>query len=64
MNVARGDKLVISIGDARRVLTLSAVDNRVVKYFDEANSYGQMPLNHLATLLDNNQAEIVRGCPD
>ena len=61
MDLSSGDKLVITAGGVK-VWTVSAVNNRVVKYFDENNRYGQIPLAHLEAMLQNGQAEIVRTC--
>lgn len=60
MNIASGDRVAIS-GGSRRMWVISAVNNRVVKYFDENNNYGQMPLAHLEELINSGQAQLVRG---
>jgi hypothetical protein len=57
-NLNSGDKLILSAGSERRIWTVSAVNNQVVKYFDENGRYGQMPLAHLAELMKNHQLEI------
>jgi hypothetical protein len=56
-----GDKLILSAGNDRRVWTVSAVNNQVVKYFDENGRYGQMPLAHLVELMKNHQLDIEMG---
>ena len=61
MNLASGDKLLISAGGSRKIWTVSAVNNQVVKYFDENNRYGQIPVMHLAEMLQNKQAAIMRN---
>ena len=63
LNLNSGDKLILSAGNDRRVWTVSAVNNQVVKYFDENGRYGQMPLAHLAELMTNHQLTIAAsGC--
>ena len=62
-NVAAGDKLILSVGDSKRVWVISAVNNQVVKYFDENGRYGQMPLQHLSEMLKNHQFEIEKPRP-
>ena len=63
LNLNSGDKLILSAGNDRRVWTVSAVNNQVVKYFDENGRYGQMPLAHLAELMKNHQLTIAAsGC--
>ncbi len=59
MKLESGDKLIITIGESRKVWTVSAINNHVVKYFDENNFYTQMPVIHLNELLKNKQVEIV-----
>jgi hypothetical protein len=53
-----GDRLVFSAGGVARCWTITAINNRVVKYLEENGRYGQMPVTHLAELLDNNQGTI------
>jgi hypothetical protein len=53
-----GDRLIISAAGEERVWTVSAVNNQVVKYFDENGRYGQMPLVHLSELQQQNQVKI------
>jgi hypothetical protein len=60
-NLKSGDKLILSAGGTRRVWVVSAVNNQVVKYFDENRQYGQMPLAHLLELTKNHQVEIEPG---
>jgi hypothetical protein len=59
MELDCGDKLIITIGEAKKVWIISAVNNRVVKYFDENNTYTQMPVTFLNELIKNNQVEII-----
>ena len=54
-----GDRLIISAAGEQRVWTVSAVNNQVVKYFDEDGRYGQMPVAHLAEMRRQNQVKIV-----
>lgn len=61
MELDCGDKLIITIGEAKKVWIISAVNNRVVKYFDENNAYTQMPVTFLNELIKNNQVEIIRS---
>jgi len=61
LNLNSGDQLMLSAGGERRVWTVSAVNNQVVKYFDENGRYGQMPLAHPAELMKNHQLEIETG---
>jgi hypothetical protein len=60
MDIASGDRLVVTAGGSRLVWTVHAVNNRVVKYLDENGDYRQMPVDHLNELLKNCQAEVVR----
>ncbi|MBP2639624.1 MAG: hypothetical protein H6Q66_575 [Firmicutes bacterium] len=60
MEVQGGDKLVVSAGETKKTWIVSAINNNVVKYFDEANRYQQMPVVHLAEMIKNHQVEIVR----
>lgn len=53
-----GDLLVFSAGGVVRRWTITAINNRVVKYLEENGRYGQMPLTQLAALLENNQGVI------
>ena len=63
LNLNSGDKLILCAGNDRRVWTVSAVNNQVVKYFDENGRYGQMPLAHLVELIKNHQLTIAAsGC--
>jgi len=61
MDLSSGDKLLITAGGSRRLWTVSAVNNRVVKYFDETGRYGQIPFSHLEAMLQTGQAKIVRN---
>ncbi len=61
MDVANGDRLIVSAGGAKLVWVVHAINNRVMKYIDESGGYRQMPVSHLAALLANGQAEVVRG---
>lgn len=61
LNLRSGDRLVLSIGGCRRVWTVSAVNNQVVKYFDENQCYGQMPLAHLTGILEQGHVRIETG---
>lgn len=56
--LSSGDKLILSVGGIRQVWTVSAVNNQVVKYFDENGGYGQMPLKHMVEMLQRHQIEI------
>ena len=53
-----GDRLILSAGERQHVWTVSAVNNQVVKYFDETGSYGQMPWSHLTEMLRQKQAVV------
>lgn len=55
-----GDRLVLS-GEAGRVWTVSAVNNQVVKYFDETGRYGQMPRPHLDEMLRQGRIVVKAG---
>ncbi len=59
MDVANGDRLVVSAGGARLTWQVHAVNNRVVKYLDENGAYRQMPTSHLEELIRNGQVEVV-----
>lgn len=61
MDVANGDRLVVSAGGAMLTWQVHAINNRVVKYLDENGAYRQMPTSHLAELIRNGQVEVVRG---
>lgn len=61
MDVANGDRLVVSAGGAKLTWVVHAINNRVVKYIDEDGGYRQMPVSHLAELLATGRAEVVRG---
>ena len=61
MDMTTGDKLIFSDGGGRRVWVISAVNNQVVKYFDENGRYGQMPLGHLAEMAKNHQIIIEKA---
>lgn len=61
VQLSSGDRLILSTGGARRVLLVSAVNNQVVKYFDETGQYEQMPLAHLAELAKNHQLKRERN---
>ena len=58
LNLNSGDRMILSAGGERRMWTISAVNNQVLKYFDENGRYGQMPLVHLAELVRQHQVEI------
>jgi hypothetical protein len=62
-NMTTGDQLTLSYGDSKRVWVISAVNNRVVKYFDENGRYGQMPVEHLAEMVRSRQAVIGKKSP-
>jgi hypothetical protein len=64
MKLASGDKLIITIDESRRTWIVSAINNLVVKYFDENNIYKQMPVIHLDEMIRNNQVEIVHKSAD
>lgn len=64
MDIADGDRVVITGGVGRRTWVVSTVNNRVVKYFDENGSYGQMPLTHLEAMVKDGRAAIVRQPAD
>ncbi|HWR29754.1 MAG TPA: hypothetical protein VN631_07955 [Negativicutes bacterium] len=61
LQLSSGDRLILSTGGVRRVLLVSAVNNQVVKYFDETGQYGQMPRVHLVELAKNHQLKIETG---
>jgi len=63
MDITSGDKLLISAGGSPKTWVVSAINNHVVKYFDENNRYGQISIMHLQELIKNNQVEILRN-PD
>jgi len=59
MDVQGGDKLLILTGDGKQTWVISAINNNVVKYFDEMNRYQQMPVVRLQEMLKNHQVEIL-----
>jgi len=60
MEVQGGDKLIVSAGAEKKTWIVSAINNNVVKYFDETNRYQQMPVVHLQEMIKNRQIEVVR----
>ena len=60
MEIQGGDKLLVSAGEITKTWTVSAINNNVVKYFDEANRYQQMPAAHLHEMIRNHQVEVIR----
>ena len=62
-NLNSGDKLILSAGNDRRVWTVSAVNNQVVKYFDENGlhilmTFGQRFRSHPAKGSDDTRPTI------
>lgn len=60
-NLKAGDRLVLTVAGTDRIWTVSAVNNQVVKYFEETGRYGQMPLAHLTELFGRGQARLEPG---
>jgi len=60
MEIQGGDKLLVSAGKVKKTWTVSAINNNVVKYFDEMSRYQQMPVVHLHEMIKNRQIEVVR----
>ena len=58
VNLKSGDKLILFVGSSQRVWTVSAVNNQVMKYFDENGHYGQMPMTHLKEMLRQDQVRL------
>lgn len=56
-----GDRLIVAAGGARQVWIVSAVNNQVVKYFDENGRYGQMSQMHLLEMRRRKQVSIEPG---
>lgn len=61
MEIVSGDKLVISAGGSQKTWTVSAINNHVVKYFDEENRYGQISTMHLQEMIQNRQVTVVKS---
>lgn len=59
MDVICGDKIIVTAGGIRKVWTISAINNQVVKYFDESGAYGQMTIGHLREMIERSQATIM-----
>ena len=60
-NLTSGDRLLWLTGAISRVWVISAVNNQVVKYFDENGQYGQMPFIHLQGMVEKQQVKIEKG---
>ena len=61
MDVANGDRLIVSAGGAKLTWVVHAINNRVVKYIDESGGYRQMPVSHLTEMIANGQVEVVHS---
>ncbi|MBP1763876.1 MAG: hypothetical protein H6Q65_934 [Firmicutes bacterium] len=59
MDIQGGDKLLILAGGRQQTWVISAINNNVVKYFDEMNRYQQMPIVRLQEMINNHQVEIL-----
>lgn len=51
MKVSGGDTLIVKIGSEEKRWKVSAVDNRVVKLFEEDGRYRQMPFSSLQEMI-------------
>ena len=58
ISVIPGDKLAFLINGVQRSWTITAINNRVVKYLDESGQYAQMSIAHLEEIIKNNQGRI------
>ena len=61
INLTSGDRLLWLTGAISKVWVISAVNNQVVKYFDENGRYGQMPFFHLQEMVETHQVKIEKG---
>ena len=61
VEIGSGDKLVFPSDAQRKAWVVSAVNSRVVKYFDENGSYAQMPVRHLEELVQSGQVKVVHS---
>lgn len=61
MELASGNKIRIDIGSSTTIWTVSKVDNKLVKYFDEGNHYNQIPLAQVEQLVLSGQAIVEKN---
>ncbi|MBA1335321.1 MAG: hypothetical protein HPY66_0943 [Firmicutes bacterium] len=61
MLLQNGDTLLITAGGQVQRCRISKVDGNVVKLFDEAGSYRQMPYTILAKMIEEGQAVVQRN---
>lgn len=56
MELVSGDKIHIKNGHSTIIWTVSKVDSKLLKYFDENNHYTQIPLTQIKQLIGSGQA--------
>ena len=58
MELTSGDEIHVKNGSSTIIWTVSKVDGRLLKYFDENQHYNQIPLTQIKQLIDSKQATI------
>lgn len=61
MELASGDKIRVKIGSSTTIWTVSKVDTKLLKYFDEDHHYTQIPLVQIKQLITSGQAIIEKN---
>lgn len=59
MRISGGETLLVTIGDEAERWTVSAVDSRVVKLFDENGNYRQMPYANLQEMVVQGHVKVL-----
>lgn len=59
MKISGGETLLVTVGDEEKRWTISAVDSRVVKLFDEDGKYRQLPYASLQQMIAQGLVKVV-----
>ncbi len=58
MDIHSGDTLVFAVDNMTKIWTISKVDNKIVKIFEEDGSYRQMPYSYLIEMFERGYIKV------
>jgi len=58
MDIHNGDTLVFAVDNMTKIWTISKVDNKIVKIFEEDGSYRQMPYSYLIEMFERGYIKV------